>query len=116
MLTARAENHVRGNPDLRDTIARLQAFAEAGAQVLYAPGLKTVQEIRAVCEAVPRPVNVLARPGAQRVSVGGGLTWVALRAMADAAGRILESGDLSGLTSQPPHAGRGPSEAGREGA
>jgi 2-methylisocitrate lyase-like PEP mutase family enzyme len=120
MLTARAENHIRGNPNLRDTIARLQAFAEAGAQVLYAPGLKTVQEIRAVCEAVPRPVNVLARPdlaledvfeaGAQRVSVGGGLTWVALRAMADAAGRLLGSGDLSGLTAQPPHAGRGPSD------
>src|SRR5213595_896507 len=60
MLTARAENHIRGNPDLNDTIARLQAFEEAGADVLYAPGLKDVDEIRAVCSAVSKPVNVLA--------------------------------------------------------
>lgn len=83
-LTARAENHIRGNPELNDTIARLRAFEEAGADVLYAPGLRTVEEIRAVCQAVSRPVNVLAVPdlslpvifqvGAQRVSVGGGLT------------------------------------------
>src|SRR5437773_2161846 len=83
VLTARAENHIRGNPDLDDTIARLQAFEAAGADVLYAPGLKTASEIRAVCEAVERPVNVLARrglsmaeivgAGAQRVSVGGSL-------------------------------------------
>src|SRR5207244_10207445 len=62
-LTARAENHIRGNPDLHDTIARLQAFAEAGADVLYAPGLRTGEEIRIVCDAVPKPVNVLALPG-----------------------------------------------------
>src|SRR5438132_5449435 len=59
-LTARAENHIRGNPDLVDTIARLRAFEEAGADVLYAPGLRTAEELRAVCEAVPSPVNVLA--------------------------------------------------------
>src|SRR5438477_2608517 len=80
MLTARAENHIRGNPDLDDTIARLQAFESAGADVLYAPGLRTVDQIRAVCRAVDRPVNVLAFPtltaaqifeaGAQRISVG----------------------------------------------
>src|SRR4051812_48886504 len=80
-LTARAENHIRGNPDLDDTIARLQAYERAGADVLYAPGLRSVDEIRAVCSAVGRPVNVLARPdlsadkifdaGAQRISVGG---------------------------------------------
>ena len=62
-LTARAENHLRGNPDLDDTIARLQAFEAAGADVLYAPGLETAAEIRAVCDAVSKPVNVLARRG-----------------------------------------------------
>src|SRR5439155_6395800 len=88
-LTARAENHIRGHPDLDDTIARLRAFGDAGADVLYAPGLRTVDEIRAVCKAVSKPVNVLAVPGlsfadlaaagARRVSVGGSLTWVAVR-------------------------------------
>jgi len=106
-LTARAENHIRGHPDLHDTIARLQAFADAGADVLYAPGLRNPQEIRAVCEAVTKPVNVLALPGvplaqiidagAQRVSLGGGLTWVAVRAMADAATAIA-AGDLAPLS------------------
>src|SRR4029077_15602471 len=61
MLTARAENHIRGNPELHDTIARLQAYEQAGADVLYAPGLKTADQIRAVCEALTKPVNVLAR-------------------------------------------------------
>ena len=112
MLTARAENHIRGNPDLDDTIARLQAFEEAGADVLYAPGLRSVDEIRAVCEAVSRPVNVLAVPdlsvaeilaaGAQRVSVGGSLTWVAVKAMADAAVAIRDHGDLSALAARVP--------------
>ena len=60
MLTARAENHIRGNPDLDDTIARLQAYEAAGADVLYAPGLASTEEIRAVCDAVSKPVNVLA--------------------------------------------------------
>jgi 2-methylisocitrate lyase-like PEP mutase family enzyme len=106
-LTARAENHIRGNPDLDDTIERLTAFEEAGADVLYAPGLGTVAEIRAVCEAVSKPVNVLAVPdlsldeifaaGAQRVSVGGALTWLAAGALADAARAIRDSGDLSAL-------------------
>jgi 2-methylisocitrate lyase-like PEP mutase family enzyme len=112
MLTARAENHIRGNPDLDDTISRLQAFEEAGADVLYAPGLGTTDEIAAVCEAVSKPVNVLARPGlsvaeiaaagAQRVSVGGALTWVAARALAEAATAIRDSGDLSSLTARSP--------------
>jgi 2-methylisocitrate lyase-like PEP mutase family enzyme len=111
-LTARAENHIRGNPDLADTIARLQAFETAGADVLYAPGLETVEEIRAVCEAVSRPVNVLARPGlsfaeiagagAQRVSVGGGLTWVAVGALVAAASEIRASGDFSALSARLP--------------
>jgi 2-methylisocitrate lyase-like PEP mutase family enzyme len=112
VLTARAENHIRGNPDLVDTIARLQAFAAAGADVLYAPGLRSADEIRALCEAVPKPVNVLALPGltlgeivdagAQRVSVGGGLAWVAVKAMADAAVAIRDRGDLSPLAARVP--------------
>jgi 2-methylisocitrate lyase-like PEP mutase family enzyme len=107
VLTARAENHIRGNPELEDTIARLQAFEQAGADVLYAPGLRSVAEIRAVCEAVTRPVNVLAVPeltfaelvdaGARRVSVGGSLTWVSVKALADAAQAIRDSGDFSAL-------------------
>jgi 2-methylisocitrate lyase-like PEP mutase family enzyme len=107
-LTARAENHIRGNPDLDDTIARLQAYERAGADVLYAPGLRTAEEVRTVCDAVGRPVNVLAHKGltmreiaaagGQRVSVGGALTWVAMNAMVEAAERIRDDGDFSALT------------------
>jgi 2-methylisocitrate lyase-like PEP mutase family enzyme len=106
-LTARAENHIRGNPDLDDTIARLQAYERAGADVLYAPGLHSADEVRAVCDAVSKPVNVLARPGlsmseiaaagGQRVSVGGALAFVALAAMVGAAEQIRDRGDFSGL-------------------
>jgi 2-methylisocitrate lyase-like PEP mutase family enzyme len=59
-LAGRAENHIRGNPDLDDTIARLQAYERAGADVLYAPGLRTADEIRAVVDATSKPINVLA--------------------------------------------------------
>jgi 2-methylisocitrate lyase-like PEP mutase family enzyme len=107
-LTARAENHIRDNPDLDDTIARLRSYEEAGADVLYAPGLRTTDDIRAVCSSVSKPVNVLAVPtltlaeifdaGAQRVSVGGGLTWVAVGAFRDAAEAIRDRGDLSQLS------------------
>jgi 2-methylisocitrate lyase-like PEP mutase family enzyme len=107
MLTARAENHIRGNPDLDDTIVRLQAYERAGADVLFAPGLRGGDEIRAVCEAVSRPVSVLAHAGlslaevagagARRISVGGALTWAAVEAMAAAAERIRDAGDFSGL-------------------
>jgi len=107
-LTARAENHIRGNPDLDDTIARLQAYEQAGADVLYAPGLGDEAEIRAVCEAVSRPVNVLAVPGltvagvaaagARRISVGGSLAWVAVEAMARAAERVRDAGEFDQLT------------------
>jgi 2-methylisocitrate lyase-like PEP mutase family enzyme len=106
-LTGRAENHIRGNPDLDDTIARLQAYEAAGADVLYAPGLGSAEEIREVCAAVSRPVNVLARPhltlaeiaaaGAKRISVGGALTWVAVAATIGAAKGMLERGDFSAL-------------------
>jgi 2-methylisocitrate lyase-like PEP mutase family enzyme len=109
-LTARAENHIRGNPDLDDTIARLQAYEQAGADVLYAPGLRNGDEIRAVCEAVSRPVNVLAHPGlsigeivdagGRRISVGGGLAWVAVGAMAAVAEEMRDTGDLAGLRTQ----------------
>ena len=111
-LTARAENHIRDNPDLADTIRRLRSYEEAGADVLYAPGLRTIEEIRAVCEAVSKPVNVLAVPGlsvaeimeagAQRISVGGSLTWVAVKAFADAAGAIQDRGDVSALAARVP--------------
>jgi 2-methylisocitrate lyase-like PEP mutase family enzyme len=112
MLTARAENHIRGVTDLDDTIHRLWAFEEAGADVLYAPGLGSVAEIRTVCGAVSRPVNVLALPGlslaeivdagAQRVSVGGALTWAAVQAAADAAIALRDSGDIGPLAARPP--------------
>lgn len=107
-LTARAENQIRGNPDLDDTISRLLAYGDAGADVLYAPGLRDGGEIRRVCEALGRPVNVLARPGlsvpeiaaagAQRISVGGSLAWTAVEAMAAAAEAMRDDGDLSGLS------------------
>ena len=106
-LTARAENHIRGNPDLDDTIARLVAFERAGADVLYAPGLRSAAQIRAVCQAVSTPVNVLARPGltvaeiaeagARRISVGGALAWTAINAMIAAAEGIRDHGAFSAL-------------------
>jgi 2-methylisocitrate lyase-like PEP mutase family enzyme len=108
-LTARAENHIRGNPDLDDTIARLQAYELVGADVLYAPGLESAEQIRAVCDEVSKPVNVLARPaltmaeivaaGAQRISVGGALTWVAVGALISAAAEMRDHGDFSALGS-----------------
>ena len=106
-FTARAENHVRGNPDLDDTIARLQGYERAGADVLYAPGLRSTEEIRAVEAATAKPLNVLARPnlslreiteaGGRRISVGGALTWVAVGAMAAAATEMRDRGDFSSL-------------------
>ncbi|HJP66149.1 MAG TPA: isocitrate lyase/phosphoenolpyruvate mutase family protein, partial [Actinomycetota bacterium] len=111
-LTARAENYLRGNPDLDDTIARLQAYESAGADVVYAPRLADLQDLRTLCQAVSRPVNVLAMPGismadlievgAQRVSVGGRLTWVAAKALADAAMAIRDHGDFSSMAASVP--------------
>jgi 2-methylisocitrate lyase-like PEP mutase family enzyme len=107
VLTARAENHIRGNPDLDDTIRRLRAYEEAGADVVYAPGLRTVEEIRAVADGTTKPLNVLARPdltvagiaaaGGRRISVGGALAWVAAGALVRAAEAIRDGGDLSSL-------------------
>jgi 2-methylisocitrate lyase-like PEP mutase family enzyme len=111
LVTARAENFIRGNTDLDDTILRQQAYEQAGADVLYAPGLRTTDEIRSVCNAITKPVNVLARPilslreiadaGARRISVGGRLTWVAVNALVDAATAIRDHGDFSSLDSSP---------------
>ena len=110
-LTARAENHLHGVTDIEDTIARLQSYERAGADVLFAPGLRTTDHVRAITSAVSRPVNVLGHAGftmaelveagAQRVSVGGALTWVGVAAAAEAAERVRE-GDFSVLTARPP--------------
>jgi 2-methylisocitrate lyase-like PEP mutase family enzyme len=111
-LTARAENHFRGNPDLDDTITRLQAYERAGADVHYAPGLRSPDEIRAVSDATSKPLNVLARPGlsmseivdagGRRISVGGALAWVAVGAMAAAAEQMRDTGDFSSLATRVP--------------
>jgi 2-methylisocitrate lyase-like PEP mutase family enzyme len=111
LLTARAENHIRDHDDLDDTVARLQAYEAAGADVLFAPGIRRADDIRRVCGAVARPVNVLAvagmslseivEAGARRISVGGGLAWVAAGALIDAA-RAIREGDLSVLAGRPP--------------
>jgi 2-methylisocitrate lyase-like PEP mutase family enzyme len=103
VLTARAENHIRGVDDLADTIARLQAYESSGADVLFAPGLRDVEEIRTVVAAVERPVNVLmlsggppvaelAAAGVARVSVGGAFAFAALAAVVDAARELREAG------------------------
>lgn len=103
VLTARAENYLHRRRDLADTIARLQAFQAAGADVLYAPGLTDIDDIRRVVAAVDLPVNVLALPGGptvsqlaaagvKRVSVGGAFGYVALGAAAAAAREFLHDG------------------------
>ena len=103
VLTARAENFIRGNPDLADTIARLQAYQEAGADVLYAPGLRSFEDISQVVREVDRPVNVLAlddtppvaemaQAGVARISVGGGFAFAALGAVVAAANELREQG------------------------
>jgi len=107
-LTARAENHVVGRNDLADTIRRLQAYQEAGADVLYAPGLRTREDIAAVVSSVDRPVNVLmglgsaqltlaelAEIGVKRVSVGSVLARVALGAFLRAAREMREQGTFT---------------------
>ncbi|MGH3249229.1 MAG: isocitrate lyase/PEP mutase family protein [Trebonia sp.] len=110
VLTARAENYLHGHPDLADTITRLQAYQAAGADVLYAPGLTSLADIRRVVTAVDRPVNVLAMPGVppvgelaeagvSRVSVGGALAFAALGALADAAAELRDKGTYGYLAS-----------------
>jgi len=103
VLTARAENYLHGRADLADTIARLQAYQEAGADVLYAPGLRSIEDIRQVIREVDRPVNVLAIGGAptvpelaeagvSRISVGGSFAFAALGALVSAATELREQG------------------------
>ena len=100
VLTARAENHIRDNPDLADTIARLQAYQAAGADVLYAPGVAKVDELRTLLAEVDRPVNVLLLPGGatvaeltdlgvSRISVGGTFAYTALTALVEAGRELL---------------------------
>lgn len=108
LLTARAENHLFDRHDLDDTIARLQAFSEAGADVLYAPGLPDIDAIRRVCREVDKPVNVvmglkgphysvaeLSDAGVRRISVGGSLARTALGALTRAAREVLDQGTFS---------------------
>lgn len=103
VLTGRAENYLHGRPELVDTITRLQAYQEAGADVLYAPGLTDAREIRELVNSVDRPVNILARPGGpsvaelaelgvSRVSVGGAFAFAALGALVAAAQELRERG------------------------
>lgn len=103
VLTARAENHIRNNPDLKDTISRLQAYQEAGADVLYAPGLTTIDDIRAVVTSVDRPVNVLAlravppvaelaAAGVARISIGSAFATTAWGALVEAAEEFRSAG------------------------
>lgn len=106
-FTARAENFLHGRRDLDDTVARLQAFAAAGADVLYAPGLRDLDTIRQVVEAVPKPLNVvmsaadpditaqqLADVGVKRISVGGALSRLAFAAVRDAAVAMRDEGSF----------------------
>lgn len=108
LLTARAENYLWGRPDLEDTIRRLQAFAEAGADVLYAPGLPDIEAIRAVCRAVDKPINVvmglkgrsysvaeLSEAGVRRISVGGSFARVALGSLMRAAQEVKSLGTFT---------------------
>src|SRR5262249_12586691 len=107
-LTARAENYLHGRPDLADTIGRLQAFQEAGADVLYAPGLRTVDDIATVVRSVDRPVNVLvglsgaaldlatlSALGVKRLSVGSALMRTALGAFLSAAREMRQYGTFT---------------------
>lgn len=115
-LTARAENFLHGRRDLADTIRRLQAFQEAGADVLYAPGLATREEIEAVVRAVDRPVNVvmglvgarftvaeLGEIGVKRISVGGSLARAALGGFLRAAREIKDQGSFGYADDAVPH-------------
>jgi 2-methylisocitrate lyase-like PEP mutase family enzyme len=104
-LTARAENFVRGNPDLDDTIRRLQAFEQAGADVLFAPGLPDLAAVRAVCTAVSKPVNFmvaipgksftvadLTAAGVKRISLASSLYRAAMSGLLAAAREVIDSG------------------------
>lgn len=109
MLVARAENYLHGRPDLDDTIRRLQAYEAAGAEVLYAPGITQPEDIRTVCAAVSKPVNVLmgmkgapalsvkelGALGVRRISVGSGFSRAALTAFLHAAREVIDDGSFT---------------------
>jgi 2-methylisocitrate lyase-like PEP mutase family enzyme len=137
VLTARAENHLHGRDDVADTISRLQAYQEAGADVLFAPGIFALEDIRAVVSSVDRPLNVLVRPGTPpvvelaqagvaRISVGGALAYAAYAQLVDSARELKEHGRYGYLEQAAagravladalagPGAGRGQDLAGRQ--
>lgn len=108
VLTARAENYLYGRDNLNDTIRRLQAFSEAGADVLYAPGLPNIEAIRTVCQALDKPVNVvmglkgptfslaeLQDAGVRRISVGGSMARAALGGLMRAAEEVRTTGTFT---------------------
>lgn len=107
LLTARAENFLHGKNDLDETIRRLQAFEQAGAHVLYAPGLTTLEQVRTVTQAVTKPVNVLgvmvkgatvaqlAEAGVKRISVGGALARAAVTALIRTATQLRDQGNFT---------------------
>jgi 2-methylisocitrate lyase-like PEP mutase family enzyme len=106
-LTARAENLLRGINDLDNTIQRLQAYQSVGANVLYAPGLKTLEQLKNVTDEISRPFNVLSvffrdttvddfvAVGAKRISLGGALTWASIKPLLDAGKEMLEKGSFN---------------------
>ena len=117
VLTARAENYLNGRPDLKDTIERLQLYQEAGADVLYAPGLTNKDDIATLIKAVDRPVNVLmgikgvqitvaelSALGVKRISVGSGLARCALGAFLRAAEEMRERGTFTFADDAAPYA------------
>lgn len=117
VLTARAENFLHGRPDLDDTIRRLKAFVEAGADVVYAPGLPSLDAIRQVCASVSKPVNVLMglkgatysveeleAAGAKRISVGGSFARAAFGAFIRAAREVKDKGTFTYASEAIPHA------------
>ncbi len=116
MLCARAENYLHGREDIGDTIKRLQAYQDAGADVLFAPGLNTSEEVRTVCREIDRPFNIMRGPrkeqltvaqvaalGVRRISTGGMMHAVAMSAMIGAAREMLEQGTFD-FTRTMPHA------------
>jgi 2-methylisocitrate lyase-like PEP mutase family enzyme len=109
-LTARAENFIRGNPDLNDTIRRLQAFERAGADVLFAPGLPDLASVREICASVSKPVNFmvgikgrsftveeLEAAGVRRISLATSLYRKAMSALVEAAREVIDHGTFSYL-------------------
>jgi 2-methylisocitrate lyase-like PEP mutase family enzyme len=113
LLTARSEGFIVGRPDIKETVRRLEAFAQAGADCLFAPGIRSKEDISIVVKAVaPKPVNLIAGPwigvaeaaelGVRRISIGGGLARAAWSGFAKAAKEIAENGSFASLASGGP--------------